>query len=236
LNRAIFLEVSGGAAPSFACEVVQTGTPPGGAVKTYGLFVSAGSWANSDTRGGINGFDYNLTAFQSQLIVTNCEFQDAGDDAVNIAGGSAYLFGCDGTGAGARGLVVSGGAKVHSGDTGEGSVSWRKTIGADSATDVVVSTGAVIVKEGTPSLFGGTNIPLNQWGANGGIIYDTNAAMNPRGILSLETYTVATVPSAAAYTRPLIFVSDGATGQPCLAVPFGGEWKRIATGTTIAAS
>jgi hypothetical protein len=48
----------------------------------------------------------------------------------------------------------------------------------------------------------------------------------------LESYTVATLPSTPV-TGSLIFVSDGDTGLPCLAVYDGSNWKIISLGSNI---
>jgi hypothetical protein len=55
----------------------------------------------------------------------------------------------------------------------------------------------------------------------------------PAGILSPTSYTVATVPSAAAYPSHLIHVSNGDSGAPCLAVSNGTNWLRIPLGAAV---
>lgn len=50
------------------------------------------------------------------------------------------------------------------------------------------------------------------------------------------TYTVATVPAAASYTGHTIFVSNGAAGNPCLAVSDGTNWLRCDTLAAVAAA
>ena len=49
--------------------------------------------------------------------------------------------------------------------------------------------------------------------------------------LDLRNYTVASVPTGQ--TGKVIFVTNGASGQPCLAVHDGTNYKRIALGTQI---
>ena len=56
------------------------------------------------------------------------------------------------------------------------------------------------------------------------------------GLVQVPTYTVATAPSAASIAGALIYVSDGAAGNPILAFSNGTDWKRSDTGATIAAS
>jgi len=57
--------------------------------------------------------------------------------------------------------------------------------------------------------------------------------LNP---LPVKNSTVATVPSAAANTGAIIYVSDGAAGSPVLAFSDGTNWKRCDTLATIAGS
>jgi hypothetical protein len=54
------------------------------------------------------------------------------------------------------------------------------------------------------------------------------------GTVKLPIYSVASAPVATAYYGNLIFVTNGDSGSPCLAVSDGGTWKRIALGATIA--
>ena len=54
------------------------------------------------------------------------------------------------------------------------------------------------------------------------------------GDIKVPTYTVVTAPSAsAAGAGTLIYVSNGAAGQPILAFSDGTNWKRSDTGATI---
>lgn len=50
------------------------------------------------------------------------------------------------------------------------------------------------------------------------------------------SYTVATVPAAAGATGGLIYVSNGAQGNPILAFSDGSSWLRVDTRGAIAAS
>lgn len=51
--------------------------------------------------------------------------------------------------------------------------------------------------------------------------------------LPLHNYTVATVPDATQHTGSIIYVSNGAGGNPILAFSDGTNWKRSDTGATI---
>lgn len=80
-----------------------------------------------------------------------------------------------------------------------------------------------------------TNITRGQNGSdslNDGLVTELNA-----GQATIATaYTVATAPAAASHTGRIIYVSDGATGSPCLAYSNGTNWLRITIGAAIAAS
>lgn len=67
-----------------------------------------------------------------------------------------------------------------------------------------------------------------------GEIFEFRPAVN--STLPLNEYTVATVPAAAANEGRLIYVSDGATGNPCLAYSNGADWLQIALGAAITAA
>jgi len=56
------------------------------------------------------------------------------------------------------------------------------------------------------------------------------------GAVTLPTYTVAGVPSAAANTRKIIYVSNGNAGAATVAVSNGTNWLNLVTGTAISAS
>jgi len=55
-------------------------------------------------------------------------------------------------------------------------------------------------------------------------------------VFQTGTYTVATVPAAATYVGGVIYVSNGAAGQPVLAFSNGTNWLRCDTLATIAAA
>lgn len=51
--------------------------------------------------------------------------------------------------------------------------------------------------------------------------------------LMLAKFTVATVPDATKYTGSIIFVSNGAAGDPVLATSDGTDWLRSDTNAAI---
>jgi len=60
--------------------------------------------------------------------------------------------------------------------------------------------------------------------------------LNMNGPVDLKTYTVATVPAAASYTGSIIYVSNGAAGNPVVAFSNGTSWLRVDTLAAIAAA
>lgn len=51
-----------------------------------------------------------------------------------------------------------------------------------------------------------------------------------------KAYTVANAPSASGVSGKLIYVENGDSGSPCLALSYNDQWKRITLGTNISAS
>ena len=62
-------------------------------------------------------------------------------------------------------------------------------------------------------------------------IIDSAHVIGKAAEIDLRNYTVASVPTGQ--TGKVIFVTNGASGQPCLAVHDGTNYKRIALGTQI---
>ena len=63
-----------------------------------------------------------------------------------------------------------------------------------------------------------------------------NVTGNVTGAITLPTYTVAGVPSAATNARMLIYVSNGAAGAPVVAFSNGTSWLRCDTLAAVAAA
>lgn len=65
----------------------------------------------------------------------------------------------------------------------------------------------------------------------------TGRPVTIRNALKLPVYTVATLPAVGSFLPDsLVKVSNGDSGQPCLAVAEGGVWRRIALGAAVSAS
>lgn len=65
----------------------------------------------------------------------------------------------------------------------------------------------------------------------------TGRPVTIRNALKLPVYTVATLPAVGSFLPDsLVKVSNGDSGQPCLAVAEGGVWRRIALGAAVSAT
>ena len=83
------------------------------------------------------------------------------------------------------------------------------------------------------STFSGPVVSTN--GFTGAVTGDLTGDVT--GAIKLPTYDVAGAPSAStAGAGTLIYVSDGAAGNPILAFSDGTNWKRSDTGATISDS
>ncbi len=59
---------------------------------------------------------------------------------------------------------------------------------------------------------------------------------NVTGTIQLTSYTVAGVPAAASNARRMIYVSNGAAGDPVVAFSNGTNWLRVDTLAAISAT
>ena len=112
----------------------------------------------------------------------------------------------------------------------------RTLAGSDRAwNDLVVTDDGNINIWGSegPTFLGGANVRLNSDDVFGRVTAYDASPLIAQGIIIPKSYTVATVPSATTYAGGVIYVTNGDSGNPCLAVAQGGTWKRIALGTTI---
>jgi hypothetical protein len=56
------------------------------------------------------------------------------------------------------------------------------------------------------------------------------------GAVTLPTYTVAGLPSAANNARKIVYVSNGNAGAATVAVSNGSAWLNLVTGTAVSAT
>ena len=69
------------------------------------------------------------------------------------------------------------------------------------------------------------------------VINPASGIVNIRSVLRLQAQTVLQVSALASPAAgDLVYVTDGASGSPCLAVYDGTSWKRVALGLAIASS
>lgn len=60
-----------------------------------------------------------------------------------------------------------------------------------------------------------------------------NSPIQSAAVLRLQIFTVSNAPSAASNKGGIIYVDNGAAGNPILAFSDGANWKRSDTGATI---
>lgn len=58
----------------------------------------------------------------------------------------------------------------------------------------------------------------------------------PAAPLALPAYAVAGLPAAASYTNCVVYCTNGAAGNPCLAISDGTNWLRCDTLAAVAAA
>ncbi len=74
--------------------------------------------------------------------------------------------------------------------------------------------------------------PLRRGRSGSRAINEQTAALD--AVVRGTTFTVATVPSAAANIGRIIYMSNGNAGDPCAAISNGTNWKVIAIGANVA--
>jgi hypothetical protein len=128
---------------------------------------------------------------------------------------------------------------VHSVSADVGAVNiqrtdYRRVAGEDSAADLRSIRGSItsIIDShgGTPA-----GRDLNVLSGSDGIIMDTrvSAPATFRGLVAPTPYTVGTLPSASVNTGVMVYVSNGAAGQPTVAFSDGTNWLRVDTRTAV---
>jgi len=54
--------------------------------------------------------------------------------------------------------------------------------------------------------------------------------------IRLDPFAVAGLPAASLHTGKMVYVSNGATGSPCLAYSNGTSWLRVLLGAAVSAT
>lgn len=109
---------------------------------------------------------------------------------------------------------------------------YQRVQGTSASNDLVMLQGTTVnVQSGS---LGGTPQP-NLVPTLNGILYDQrdSSTVTWPGYLKPPSFTVATLPSAAANNGSIIYVTNGAAGSPCLAFSNGSVWNRVVIGATV---
>jgi hypothetical protein len=188
---------------------------------------------------GLQAFSWNgRLQTGSILSATGATFDDAVDIGVQVGAGATLSFfrsvvrNCGNIGANIFGALAFNGAGGVYGDYPDYRQDFRRIAGTDTSSDMVFGFGGnSFIWTGVR---GGTNLPPNQYTKDGFVLDQRSVQpMQYPGIPVLESYTLATLPSAAANTRAMIWVTNGDSGNPCLAVSDGTNWKRISLGANL---
>jgi hypothetical protein len=203
---------------------------------------------------GFENFHVNAAAVGAQIDAFDASFREPDNCGVLVQNGRANLYGCDvvdvATGSSNRALRVESGAECLIFNSANKTLletnhatflsnRYRKVSGSDttgSSADIVVFSAGQIALLDSGTL-GGINIDPNSWTRDGFIRDARSTAPSVFiGVARATSYTVATVPSASLYARGLIYVSDGAAGQPIIAFSDGTNWLRCDTRGAISAT
>jgi hypothetical protein len=232
-----FIYVRGGVGPSVEARfVLQAGTIPPDMSFNGGDYtlLSFGVWATGIVGvydgGGFGGFHVGARpAGGGYVDGVGANFDDNltfGIEATNQArfrGLSTTARRC-----GTAGIIVSAFSTALLGISGD----YRKTNDVSDPTDIQAITGSTI-NLGSNVISGGYSQVANRLSPSGGTIIDT--AQPAANLIAPLSYTVADAPSAASRIREMIYVSNGAAGQPIMAFSDGTNWRRCDTRDVISA-
>jgi hypothetical protein len=201
------------------------------AIVPIGLEISPGSFGQI-TNGGFKNFAIGMRATGGVAKIENSVFAPARSRGVQVLdAGKLY-----GRNIRSAKLLVERSSEASFVD----SASFPADIGArpsnlraDAATDSNsdVQTNATGIVHMDAAVLGGAT-SKNRLRANGAV-FQVGQPFISSGHIQPDSFTVATVPSAAAFPAHLIHVSNGDSGAPCLAVSNGTSWLRIPLGAAV---
>lgn len=164
----------------------------------------------------------------AEARITSTAIENGRQENVIVSGGRLSFLKSRSRNYGSTGITVASGgvASVFFSDC-------NKAIATPNSMDLRVLTGSLLSIG--PTVLGGTS------GANivpngDGLIFDARITAPPNwvGMISPQPYTLATLPSAAAFVGSLIYITNGSlTGGPCIAASINGAWVPLTTGATV---
>jgi hypothetical protein len=179
----------------------------------------ATTWA---FRAGFYGFTTNIRCGSGSISrITSVELANASATNILVSAGSAII-----TLSRIRGAAGAANARFQAGAKGAlFSTDYQTTQGSNSNTDKIIGSGS-IVSIGPTSLGGTSQDEIVPTGA--GLVFDERVGLTPNwaGYLTPESFTVSTLPSASAFARSLIYVSNE-TGGATIAFSDGTNWRRV---------
>jgi hypothetical protein len=232
------MSFQGGSAPIVNCRFKRVGTAPtdpltGNPYFTRGLALRATTFVTVDNeppsapppltwayKAGFYNFSFNiLVGAQSLARITSFELV-GGIDNLGASNSIASFLRSRARGATSVNISAAFGASV--------AVSFsdaQSTVGVNSVDDMKIFSGSVM-SVGATTIGGVSQNEIVPSGS--GIVYDDRVGQVPNwaGYLTPESFTVATLPSASAFARSLIYVSDE-TGGATIAFSDGTNWRRV---------
>jgi hypothetical protein len=188
---------------------------------------------------GFVEFGTNLRAERADVRAGACLFDDAVEYGVLASNSRVGLPSAKCRRAGTAGILAINGAIVTIG-VGLGRAGLksdaRRVNDVNGPNDTVVSAGGIVSLNSSVAYDGGFSQAVNSVTEHGIIFATGGAAPIVAGLIAPQSYTFATVPSAAANTGVQIFVSNGAAGAPIMAFSDGTNWLRCDTRAVITAS
>jgi len=104
---------------------------------------------------------------------------------------------------------------------------------AAGGIDIAPASGTTTIR-GNISTPNGTSMTITAVGAQ--LSLNGSSGVRSLAPFQLPVYTTGTLPSAAAFSGHTVRVSDGDSGDPCLAVSDGTSWLRIPYGAAVSAT
>lgn len=235
-----FLNFIGGTAPIVNCRFKATGTAPtnpatGNPFVTIGLGLRTSSFVSLPDPGltttpptthsykaGIYGFSENIRV-AAGAVARIINFETANATQYNVLSSAATCV--------IQRSRVRGSTGTHNTFFDFGSsgllfaTDFQTTAGSSAITDAHISGGSVL-SIGSTSLGGTVQNEIVPSGS--GIIFDDRVGLVPiwEGFVKPQSYTVATLPSAATNASSMIYVSDE-SGGATVAFSDGINWRRV---------
>lgn len=241
-TRMMFLSFVSGTAPIINCRFKKINTAPinpatSNPYPVTGISLRTSSYASivdpslidgvvppvgHTFKSGFYGFAENFrVGANSGARIHNMEFANATEYNIVTSASSTSVLG-------SRARNCSGPSNIIAANTSIINLNWsdlQNVSGVNAVTDIRIGSGS-IAAVGSTTLGGVSETEIVPTG--NGIIFDDRLALIPTwsGFIKPQSYTVATLPSAASFAGCMIYVSDE-TGGATVAFSDGTNWRRV---------